>query len=180
MLFPLIFLFTVVPMFELFLLIQVGSVIGAWNTVGLVFITGIAGAFLARSQGRAIMMKVQSELAQGGVPADSMLHGLMVFVGGLLLVTPGIVTDLVGFCLVIPVTRWIFLKMIKSHFKNAVAKGNYKFQGFQGGPGGGGFRVYTHTSSTGWTQQSNGVRDVVDVSSETLRSGHPPKEDQSE
>ncbi len=174
MLFPLIFLFTVVPMFELYLLIQVGAVIGAWNTVGLVFFTGVVGAILARSQGRVIMMKVQSELARGGVPADSLLHGLMVFIGGLLLVTPGIVTDVIGFCLVIPATRWLFLKVVKAHFKRAIGQGHYKFHNFQEESAGGGFRVYTQTS--GWTRSSGGVRDVVDVSSERLNSadGSPP------
>lgn len=179
MLFPLIFLFTIVPMFELYLLIQVGAVIGAWNTVGLVFVTGIAGAFLARSQGRAIMMKVQSELAQGGIPADSLLHGLMVFIGGLLLVTPGIVTDAIGFCLVIPFSRWLFLKLIKAHFKKAIRQGRYKFQNFQGGHGGGGFRVYTQSSSSEWTRSSAGVRDVVDVSSETLNPSQHSEKDSS-
>lgn len=173
MLFPLIFLFTVVPLVELYLLIQVGSVIGTMNTLALVIFTGVAGAYLARSQGRSIMMKVQTELARGGLPADSLIHGLMVFIGGILLVTPGIVTDIVGFCFVIPVTRWVFIKIIKAHFKKAISQGRYKFHNVNmsnTSQGMGGFHVYTHTThSQGFP--GGGTRDVVEVSAETLDSG---------
>lgn len=167
----LVFLFVAMPLVELYLLLTVGSQIGAWNTFGIVLITGIVGAALAKSQGRAIFTKIQSELNKGGVPADAMIQGLMVFVGGLLLITPGFVTDAFGFFFVIPVTRWFFLKAIKAHFANAIQSGKYKMytSGSQGFPGGSGFRVYTYSNhSQRSSDEFYGARPVRDVNPEVI------------
>ena len=168
----LVFLFVAMPLVELYLLLTVGSQIGAWNTFAIVLVTGIVGAALAKSQGRAIFTKIQSELNKGGVPADAMIQGLMVFVGGLLLITPGFVTDAFGFFLVIPFTRWFFLKAIKAHFANAIRSGKYKMYtsgGAQGFPGGGGFRVYTYSNhSQRSSEDFHGARPIRDVNPEVI------------
>jgi len=167
----LVFLFVAMPLLELYLLLTVGSQIGAWNTFAIVLVTGVLGAALAKSQGRAIFSKIQSELNRGGVPADAMIQGLMVFVGGLLLITPGFVTDAFGFFLVIPFTRWFFLRAVKAHFAQAIKSGKYKMytSQSQGFPGGGGFRVYTYSRHSQRSQDDfHGARPVRDVNPEVL------------
>ena len=74
-------LFTVVPAFELFLLFKIGAQIGGFNTVAIVILTGIIGASLAKSQGLSILMKIQNEMAKGGIPGDAIIQGLMIFAG---------------------------------------------------------------------------------------------------
>ena len=80
--------------------------------------TGIVGAFLARSQGLAIFNRINRDLQVGIVPAESLIDGLFVLVGGLLLITPGVITDVIGFILVIPSTRGIVKTYIKSKLKS--------------------------------------------------------------
>jgi UPF0716 protein FxsA len=93
----LILLFTLVPALEFYLLFSIGSEIGAANTFGIIILTGVVGAALAKMQGLAILGKLQSELNQGKMPAAEIAHGFIVFGGGLLLLTPGFMTDVLGF-----------------------------------------------------------------------------------
>ena len=106
-------LFTAVPLFELWLLIRVGEVIGATSTLLVVMLTGAIGAFLARQQGIAVISQFQRQVENQEMPTDTLIDGLLVLVGGVLLVTPGIATDVVGFCLVIPQTRFLIREAIK-------------------------------------------------------------------
>ena len=87
----LLLLFTVIPALEIFLFIEIGGQIGAFNTFMIVIVTGIVGAALAKSQGLQIIQKIQTELNDGKLPADQFFHGLLVFGGGLLLLTPGFI-----------------------------------------------------------------------------------------
>ena len=98
-------LFTVGPLIELTLLFYVGSHIGWWATVGLVLLTGIVGAALARWQGVKAILRVQRRVARGQVPADELFDGVLILVAGIVLVTPGILTDLMGFGLLVPPVR---------------------------------------------------------------------------
>ncbi len=101
-------LFVVVPLLELMLLIQLGQWVGLWPTLLLVFGTGVVGAALARSQGVRTLAAFQRELAQGQMPGGPLMDGLAVLVGGAFLLTPGLLTDVAGFSLLIPTTRrWI-------------------------------------------------------------------------
>ncbi len=113
----LILAFVITPIVELYLLIKIGVLIGAFNTIMLVALTGIAGALLARSQGLAILNKINSDLESGSMPAESLIDGLLVLVGGLLLITPGIITDIIGFIFVIPHTRGMVKKYIKNKLR---------------------------------------------------------------
>ncbi len=110
-------LFVLTPVVELYLLIKVGSYIGALNTILIVIFTGIAGAYLARSQGIRILNKINDDLSSGLIPAESLIDGLFVLIGGILLITPGIITDIIGFLLVIPATRAILKRYLKAKFK---------------------------------------------------------------
>lgn len=103
----LLLLFTVVPLVELYLLLLVDDLIGFWPTVALVFATGVTGATLARFEGLRVLSQWRKALFRGKVPEDGVLSGLLVLVGGVLLVTPGVLTDVVGLLLLIPPTRRI-------------------------------------------------------------------------
>lgn len=100
--------FTVVPLLELYLLISIGQWAGAGPTIGLVLVTGLLGAWLAKREGRRVMRSWRAAVAQGRLPEDGILNGALVLVGGVLLITPGVLTDAVGLLLLIPPTRrWI-------------------------------------------------------------------------
>jgi UPF0716 protein FxsA len=101
----LIALFIGLPIVELALLFKVHEYAGLAPTVLLVLFTGIAGAALVRRQGIAILFKIQREMAAGNLPAPQMIDGIMVLMAGALLVTPGLITDTVGFALLIPFVR---------------------------------------------------------------------------
>jgi UPF0716 protein FxsA len=105
MLFRLFLIFSVVPVIEIYLLIRVGKIMGALPTVALLLLISFIGAWLVRAQGFAILGNVQRELAAGRIPAASLLDGALVLIGGILLLTPGFFTDLLGLFFLIPVTR---------------------------------------------------------------------------
>lgn len=133
MLFRLFLLFTIVPLIELAILMRLGTIFGLLHTIGLVIITGIIGAFLARDQGLKVIKELQRSLSQGQPPTDPIIEGILVLLSAALLVTPGILTDIIGFNLVIPYTRRIIRDLLKQYFKEKIAKGVYS--GMQ--PGGG-------------------------------------------
>ena len=115
----LLFLFIVVPIAELYLLVQVGSRIGLMPTLGLIVLTGFVGATLARWQGLSILSKIQNELRSGRPPALEMLEGAMIVIGGIVLLTPGILTDLFGFSMLIPRIRKSLAKKIQNSFSKS-------------------------------------------------------------
>ena len=105
---PLLILFLLVPIVELWLLIRVGGLIGAWPTVALVIGAAIAGTVLVRIQGFAVVQRARSAMAAGEFPATSLLDGLFLLLAGLLLIVPGFLTDLCGLLLFIPpFRRWL-------------------------------------------------------------------------
>lgn len=122
MFFRLILLFTVIPVVELIILIQLGKYIGIWPTVFIIVGTGLLGINLVRIQGLRILFKIKENLLEGHIPAEELLDGLCVLVGGAMLLTPGLITDTFGFILVIPRTRktakkfiiYVLNKIIKS------------------------------------------------------------------
>lgn len=120
----LLLLFTVLPALELWLLIKLGGVIGAGNTLLLIIATGVVGAYLARMQGFLITQKIQKEMNQGRLPTEEMLDGLMVLVGGIVLLTPGIITDCLGFMLLFPGTRVLIKMVVRSQMERMVKSGN--------------------------------------------------------
>lgn len=101
----LIALFIGLPIVELVLLFELHGLVGFLPTVILVLLTGVAGAALVRRQGIAILLKIQREMSIGNIPAPQMIDGVMILVAGALLVTPGLITDISGFLLLVPLVR---------------------------------------------------------------------------
>ncbi|WP_462156523.1 FxsA family protein [Pseudoalteromonas sp. GB56] len=98
-------LFIIVPIIEIALLIQVSEVIGGFATIALIIVTAIIGAKLVKQQGVSAMRDAQVQMAQGQMPAEQMFTGICVIIAGVLLLTPGIVTDVFGFLLLTPALR---------------------------------------------------------------------------
>jgi len=119
----LLLLFTVVPAIELYLLVRLGQATSAGMVIALVVATGVIGAALARQQGLSLLRRVQDEMAAGRLPAEGLLDGLLILVGGVLLITPGVVTDAVGFCLLIPLTRRAVKAVVRRWIKRQVEAG---------------------------------------------------------
>lgn len=110
----LLVLFTVVPLVELALLIKLGGAVGLWPTVFLVIATGALGAALAKSQGTRTVWTIRREMAEGKPPGESLVNGLLILVGGVVLLTPGLLTDVLGFCLLVPATRkWFRTRLLE-------------------------------------------------------------------
>jgi len=128
----LLFLFTLVPVLELYVLIEAGRQIGVGPTIAMIMFTGIAGAYLARSQGFNLISRIQNDLNQGRVPAGEMMDGAMILAGGLLLLTPGFCTDLIGFCLLTPATRDICKKSLQKWLEKKIARGEIHIGRFNG------------------------------------------------
>ena len=97
--------FVVVPLVEIYVLIQVGQVIGAWWTVVLLIVASVLGAWLVRREGGRAWAALRAALASGRMPARELADGALILIGGTLMLTPGFVTDLVGMLLILPVTR---------------------------------------------------------------------------
>jgi len=117
MLAKLLLLFTIVPLVELALLIEVGKRINVGPTIALVVVTGVVGAWLARREGLRTFRHIQTDLAAGHLPADRMVDALLILVAGVLLVTPGIITDCLGFLLLIPPARAVVRNHLKRRFR---------------------------------------------------------------
>jgi UPF0716 protein FxsA len=116
MLFYLFLLFTVVPIVELALLVWLGGQTVWWLPVLLVIADGIAGALLWRWQGLRTLVRIREEMAAGRMPADAMVDGLLIFFAGGLMITPGMLTDVAGFALLIPPIRAVVKRFAKLWF----------------------------------------------------------------
>jgi len=105
MLLRLFLAFTIIPIIEIYLLIEIGSMFGSLTAVTLVILTGFLGAFLARRQGLQTVNRIQESLREGRMPSSELLDALLIIIAGLVLLTPGFLTDSAGFLLLIPATR---------------------------------------------------------------------------
>ena len=126
--------FTIVPLVELFILIKIGGYIGALNTILLVIFTVLLGAMLVRMEGLRTLRQIQSSLAQGQLPAEELIDGVLIFAGGILLLTPGVLTDLCALILLIPYTRMHFKRWLRRRFDRMVASGNVRLNYRRGDP----------------------------------------------
>ncbi|HAD21492.1 MAG: membrane protein FxsA [Opitutae bacterium] len=124
----LLLLFVFLPMIELYLLIILGSRIGPMPTIGLIVLTGIIGATLARQQGLSTLAKIQNELKQGRAPTQELVEGAMILVGGLVLLTPGILTDIFGFAMMVPSIRKSLAKQFNVRIPKGFTSTNAGFQ----------------------------------------------------
>ncbi|MDY0274339.1 MAG: FxsA family protein [Desulfomicrobium sp.] len=108
--------FVLVPIAELYVLISIGSMIGVLPTIALVIVTAMAGAYLAHMQGLSVMLRVRENLAQGFMPAEDLLDGLLIFLAGMALVVPGLITDAAGLLILFPLTRNLFKQWLRKKF----------------------------------------------------------------
>ena len=131
--FLLLLLFFTVPLVEIYVLLEVGSVIGVLPTVALVVLTAVMGAGLIRAQGIATFGRVQQELARGELPAVGIIEAALLLVAGALMLTPGFVTDAIGFLILVPpLRRWAIQSFLA---RRVVAAGMAPSHGSRGQPG---------------------------------------------
>lgn len=121
MFYRLLLLFTIVPFVELIVLIEVGKRIGTLATIAIIILTGILGASLARMQGFLILNRIREELNMGKMPTDSLIDGLLILIGAIVLLTPGFITDIIGFSLLIPFTREALREPLRQYFQNKIS-----------------------------------------------------------
>ena len=123
---PLLLIFILVPIIEIGLFIQVGGWLGLWPTLAIVVLTALAGTMLLRAQGLAVLGRLQQSMAEGGNPVDPMVHGALILMAGMLLLTPGFFTDAVGFAFLIPPLRQMIINWGAGRFigKNTVVFGS--------------------------------------------------------
>ncbi|GAK54769.1 FxsA cytoplasmic membrane protein [Candidatus Vecturithrix granuli] len=108
--------FTFIPALEIYILITVGSMIGAFNTLILIILTGVTGAYLAKLEGMHTVLKIQANLQQGIMPAEELIDALIILAAGLMLLTPGFLTDITGLLLLIPQVRFYVKRWLRKIF----------------------------------------------------------------
>ena len=113
-------LFAVLPILEIALLVNVGSVIGGWNTIGLVILTAFIGAYFVKREGISTLQTAQAKMQRNEVPGKELVEGLMLVVAGVLLVTPGFITDIIGFMFALPGSRHLLAAQVSKHMKMRV------------------------------------------------------------
>lgn len=116
-------LFVLAPLVELAILIRLGGWIGFWPTVGMLLATGLLGAALARSQGAQVLTDIRSDLSLGCVPTARLLDGLLILIGGILLLTPGLLSDVAGLVLLFPLTRRRLKEGLRKRIQTRVSTG---------------------------------------------------------
>lgn len=115
----------VIPVIEILLFIWVGNSLGAWNVVGLIFLTAILGIVLAQYQGLENLRKAQEAWQQGEYPTDYMINSICILIGAFLLIIPGFITDTVGLILLIPPTRFLLKKYLLKLLQNMFNRGTF-------------------------------------------------------
>lgn len=135
----LLLLFTIVPFIELALLVYISQFIGILQTIGLVIVTGILGAALTRREGLRCWKKIQEKLAAGKAPTAELIEGPMILLAGAFLITPGILTDLSGLLLLLPMVRKRIARRLADHFRSRLTF-------YSPGHGASGFTTWTSGS----------------------------------
>jgi len=120
-------LMILVPALEIWLFLELGRLIGGWETFLLIVLTGGVGAFLAKREARRVLAYARNEWSQGTIPTQAILDGICVFAGGLLLLTPGFLTDTVGFLLLFPGTRFFFRNWILRFIQRGIESGRIRW-----------------------------------------------------
>ena len=151
-------LFIIVPAIELGLLIQMGVYLGTWPTLALIVFTGVLGAYLARLQGLSVLTRAQEQMSAGELPAGSLADGVMILLAGALLMTPGILTDALGFLLLVPAFRGRVKAIALKRFRNAVDE----------------HRLHVHVSGMGIDMDDFEEGPVVDVQPEAFEPDRLP------
>lgn len=149
-----ILLFLVMPFVELWLLIEVGQRIGVWETLGIVLATGLIGGILVRAQGLLAWRQVVGALRKGRAPHVELVMGGLFLVGAAFLLTPGVITDVAGFLLMVPPIRRLTAKGVIGYLKGRVTV--VQFGGSTGGPG-------PRAGGAGRPDESGGQREAYET-----------------
>ena len=126
MLSKLLLLFILVPILELFIIVQLGQYIGLGYTLATIVVLGILGALIAKQQGLRTLFRIKDDLAQGRLPAQELIEGLLILVGAVLLITPGLLTDAVAFFFLIPATRRLIKLLLRRKLEKMIKTGQIK------------------------------------------------------
>lgn len=119
-------LIIIVPTIDIGLLLLSGKTIGFWPTFAIILSTGVIGAYMAKREGMQTIKRAREQLQNGEIPGEAVLDGICIIIGGTLLITPGFVTDITGFLLLIPLTRKPFKYLLKTLWRRRIDKGNIK------------------------------------------------------
>ena len=133
MLWKLILVLTVLPIVELYLLVKLTQATSLGVTLLVILGTGVFGALLARAEGLRVLRRIQTEVAAGRIPGDALLDGMLILVAGVMLVTPGLITDATGLLLLLPPTRALARRLIKRWIRRKIEAGQlraYRQMGF--------------------------------------------------
>lgn len=159
------------PIAELWLLLVIGGRIGFWPTVGMAVGTAVLGGYLARHEGRRALGAWRSALAEGRMPDEGILGGVLILVGGVLLAAPGVITDLIGLALLFPPTRRRIAARVRAHLARRLERG--------AAPGGGSFAFDVRVVDLGgaaWPDgDPAGRREVIDAEAEVVTDAEPKR-----
>ncbi|UPU35059.1 FxsA family protein [Geomonas paludis] len=125
MFFRLFLILLIVPVVEIYLIIKVGQVIGGVATVAILLLMSLTGAWLIRHQGGRVLTQIRDELSQGRLPAAQLLDGALIFIGGVLLTTPGFFTDFLGIFFLVPSTRRFIKLWLGLWLQNKISRGGF-------------------------------------------------------
>lgn len=126
MLSRLLLLFILVPILELIIIVQLGRYVGLGYTLATVVVLGFLGALIAKQQGLRTLFRIKDDLAHGRLPAQELIEGLLILVGAVLLITPGLLTDAVAFFFLIPATRKLVKIFLRRKLENMLKTGQIK------------------------------------------------------
>ncbi|MCQ6278350.1 FxsA family protein [Bacillus sp. EB600] len=121
-----IVLLILIPTVDIGILLLSGKTIGVLPTIAFIILTGVIGAYLAKKEGLQTIRKAQEQLSYGQIPGEAVLDGICILVGGTLLITPGFITDILGFLMLFPITRKLFKVVMKKSFRKWINRGNIK------------------------------------------------------
>ena len=166
-------LFAILPIIEIALLINVGEMIGGWNTVGIVIFTAFVGAYLVRKEGLSTLTAAQQKMQSGAMPGQEMAEGFLLVIAGVLLVTPGFVTDGAGFLLSMPITRPLIARAVLKQLTVKVVAGQHQAQFYQHG------NFHQQSQWTQETRQNDGdiIEGEYESRDEQLRANRIDKTD---
>lgn len=161
----LLLLFGVVTLTEIWLIVQVNTVLGGWQTFGLLVLDSAIGAWLVKQQGTSILARIQASLNRAELPTNPLIDGLLVLVAGALMLTPGFLTDGLGLLLLLPPTRAIVREILKKRFAGRITVGGTAF-----GPG------FSPGAGFGYGSAAGGFTDVdaTDVTATEPDGDEPP------
>ena len=125
----LFFFFTVIPFLEIYILIKLGSSFGFFTTLSIIIGTGLLGAHFVRQEGFRVWFEIQREMRNGNFPSNQLVEGLLLFIAGVILITPGLLTDIAGFLLLVPFIRNYIRNWINQKFSDMIKKGDIRFIG---------------------------------------------------